>query len=242
MSSRLPNYVTHAQWDCIEKIRSREIAIIDLYRHVFGEQSIPGDCQYWSMCGAHFNGVGNERRQLKGELGHLCESKLIHHKQYIGVDKEKLIIDENRNMLPDMNWIKGDFLDTMERAIYEHKFNPAIINYDGVMQPKYGTQYLKKILKMVDYNVSRELMLVANFVLLNPYSDPKKVYQFSIMDTIESLASIYWIPDHWDVFPRAYQYTSPSRNGNSVMGIIVFVKHEHNPKKIKWTDNRITGG
>lgn len=233
-----PNYVSNAKWDCIEKVHSRIITIIDLYKHIFDKQFIPHSEEYWSMCGAHFN----PQRKLKGELGHLCESKLIKPEQYFGVDREQFVIEGNQKILPNINWILGDFYEVIEKAVLDKQFNPAIINYDGVMQPKFSVQYLKKIFKIIDYNVSKELLLVANFILTNPYlHTTNKKFNFTIQDTINILLEQYWIPDHWDVFPRAYQYRSPSRGANATMGIIMFIKKEHDPKNIQWTTNRQIG-
>jgi hypothetical protein len=218
MPNKQPNYVWNCDWDCIEKVQSRSITIIDLYRKIFGNSSIPEGKQYWTMCGAHFNEYGF----IKGELGHITESGLIQEDQFNGVDREEVIIKINRILSPIAKWYHGDFLETMEDQI---NFNPAIINYDGVMQPKYGTRYLKTILKFIDFNVEDELLLTSNFLLTNPYTWNDK-YIFSIDDTIRELSSIYWFPNHWLIVPQAYVY-GKGKGYSSQMGMIMFVKKKH---------------
>jgi hypothetical protein len=179
------------------------------------------------MCGAHFNESGS----IKGELGHLSEAGLISPKQFNGVDRELSIIINNRKLHPNINWFHGDFLEIMEEKCLEGNFNPAIINYDGVMQPRKGTIYLKDIMKFIDCNVEDKVLLITNFILVNPYTSSKK-YKFTIEDVLKKLSKIYWIPSHWGVFPQAYTYPGSSPNNATEMGMIMFNKKEHNIDKI----------
>jgi len=223
-----PHYVSNARWDSPEKVESRSITIINLFRDTFGVSSIPEEKQYWTMCGAHFDKHG----ALKGEFGHLLKSGFIQPSQFHGVDREEVIIQRNQQIYPDAEWHHGDFLSTMED--YEN-FNPAVINYDGVMQPKFGSRYLKSIMKFVDFNVEGELLLVANFLLINPYThNPDLV--FSIDDTIGMLFGDYYFPDHWRMVPQAYSYGTG--RGHNLMGVLMFVKKSHDPDNISITENR----
>lgn len=225
----IPKYVTDCEWDSIAKVQSRIITIIDLYRQVFKRNSIPDDKQYWSMCGAHFNRDG----PLKGELGHLTETGLISPTQFNGVDRELSIIEANQDLHPDINWFHGDFLEVMEEEYLEGRFNPVIINYDGVMQPKRGSSYLKDIMKFIDHNISDELLLIANFILINPYTFEEK-YQYTIHDAIKALKDIYWIPKHWGTMHQAYVYPGSSKNNRTEMGMIMFIKEKHNPSETQF--------
>jgi len=227
--NQLPNYIRAGPWDSIGKKNARELTIINTYRHFFNKQ-IPSDKQYWSMCGAHFDVNG---KPLLGELGFLLKRGLISKDQYFGVDREASIINKNRELFPDINWIEGDFLDSMETHLYNENFNPAIINYDGIMQPKFGSRYLKQILKFVDYNISNKLLLLSTFILTNPYSGAEKL-TFTIQDAMKEIASIYWIPDHWTVIPQAYVYSGMT----SKVGVIIFIKDKHDLNNITFTKNR----
>jgi len=229
--STLPNYIYNSPWDIKEKKISRFITIVNPYRMIFERDSIPEDGQYWSMCGAH----SKNNKPIKGEFGYITEKGLIRPDQYFGVDREEIIINENRNFYPNVNWINGDFIEELEKVVIN---NPkiSIINYDGVMQPKNSTQYLKKIMTLVDYNVECELMLISNFILVNPYSKSEKL-KYSISDVLTELKKLYWIPDHWHLYPESYQYS----HSQAVMGIIIFVKEKHDIKNIKYSLNRKIG-
>jgi len=233
MRGVIPNYVDNCQWDSDLKKNSRVIAIISMYRQFFNER-LPPDKQYWSMCGAHFNKKG----EINGELGHMKDEGLIQPDQFHGVDEVKRIIDRNRKIHPDVKWYHGDFLETMEEiSTIDGKFNPHIINYDGVMLPKFGTQYLSSILNFIDDNVEGELLLTSNFVLKSPYrSNPK--YKFTIHDAIAELVKAYWLPDHWDIYPQSYVYKGASIFAKTEMGILLFVKEKHDINNITYTKDR----
>jgi hypothetical protein len=230
MHTKQPNYVSRSKWDSKKKKDSREITIIGLYREAFGVDSLPDDMQYWTMCGAHFNAKDGK---LDGEFNHLLKGGLIETHQFYGVDREEEIIRKNGELYPGVKWIHGDFLETMQEYCEGGKFNPAVINYDGVMQPKFGTQYLRDILKFIDYNIPNEMLLVANFVLTNPYSRNEKL-SFTIDDTIDALLQIYGVPKHWKIIENAYSYKGASINNLCIMGTLMFIKKEHDIENIIW--------
>jgi len=228
-------YITDSPWDSDIKKYARELTIIDIYKHFYGDK-LPIDKEYWSMCGAHFAEDGHN---ISGELGFLLERGLITSNQYRGVDQEESIIEKNKELFPGINWINGDFVDTMLSKISEGNFNPAIINYDGVMQPKFGVRYLKRVLDMVDHNFGDEVIVASTFTLTNPYTnDPKVTY--TIADTMRELAKVYWIPDHWEIFPQACVY-SGIRQCAVKMGVIIFIKGKHDIHNINHTPNRMIG-
>lgn len=234
--NKSPSYVYASPWDCETKKFARFMTIIDIYKRIFNTQ-IPKDKQYWTMCGAHFD---KEGLPLLGELGQILDKKLITPNQFYGVDREESIIEKNSKLFPDTNWIHGDFVETLESWLLGGKFNPAVINYDGVMQPKRGMRYFKQILKLLDYNYGDEVLLISNFILRNPYRT-SDVLTFSIDDTIKELSELYFFPDHWSVFPKAYVYDGYSSKSNSQMGVIIFVKTKHDINNIQITPNRRIG-
>ena len=225
-----PNYVHNATWDAGPKVESREITIIEFFRFFYELVSIP--FQYWTMAGSHTR----RGEQIMGEADQLLKKKLILPYQYYGVDREEEIIKCNREVHPELNWIHDDFYEAIRKAILAGTFNPSIINYDGVIQPKYSSQYLKRLLTLLDYNISNEVMLVTNFVLTNPYSRSKKL-NFNIEDAIEELNKMYAIPDHWHVYKKSYRYTQSQAD----MGVLIFLKESHNIHKFTFTRNREIG-
>lgn len=231
-SAQQSNYILNSPWDATNKQIARLLTIIGLYKELFNRDNIPEDGQFWSLCGAHTK----DGEPIKGELGHLLEHKLIQKHQYYGIDREDIIIKNNKKYFPDINWINGDFVECIEDAILDGKFNPSIINYDGVMQPNNSVQYLKKIMSLIDYNINNQLMLVTNFVLWNPYN-PTMDLRYEAITVLEKLKQIYWIPDHWELYPETYTYS----HSQAKMGIFVFIKSQHDINNIKYTPNRKVG-
>jgi hypothetical protein len=222
-------YVDHARWDQERKRNARYNSIIRTYKKFWQRSSIPDDRQYWTMCGAHYN---EEEGKLQGELGHILEHDLIHPEQFFGIDYNSAIIKKNKFYYPHINWIFGDFIRTIEKSIRENNFNPAIINYDGVMMPKYASKYLKKLFKLIDYNISKSVLLSTTFVLQNSYNptirnDPQ--------DCMKFIKKEYWIADHWLPLKKMIPYNTSKHTD---MIVIVWLKCEHDPDNIKTTSHR----
>lgn len=221
MPHSFTNYINNALWDDPKKIQSRNDVIILNYHNYFNS-SLPSNKQYWTMGGSYYDKNNNP---IHGELGQLLDNNIITKEQFYPVDKEPIIISKNKSIYPDVNWINGDFLDTMISYKINNNFNPGIINYDGVMQKSFGTRYLKKILTFIDHNHKDELLLIANFCLNNPY---KKSYEIdTALDVFNELKSKYRFPVHWSVKREYYQYNGSGERSNTIMGMFVFVKDRH---------------
>lgn len=220
------NYDINPNWDTVQKKEARRCSVIVPYHILTGRESLPKYKQYWTMCGAHYQVEDGHILPSPGELGQLISGKLITPSQWRGVDREQTVIDNNKSFSPDVWWKCGDFYDVMKAECANGKFNPGLINYDGVMSPKYSVPYLVKIMSLIDYNVHDSLVLIANFVLKNPYrtnltSKPQAV--FSI------LKKHYAFPDHWKILPLHWNYRGgASKHSSSGMGTFVFLKDKHN--------------
>jgi hypothetical protein len=222
------NYITHPDWDTTRKVRSRIDTIVIPYRHLFGH-ALAKDQQFWSMCGAHYHMSDSGPLQQKGELGQLLDEKLLTPNQYYGVDCNDGIIENNRKVYPSINWTFGDFKSVMAAHASAGLFNPAVINYDGVMGPKYGAPYVKSIMQLVDNNHRDNVLLVGNFVLRIPY---RKAAQCSGFSVVHRLLQIYTPPDHWHLLPYYYTYKGGSTNrSRSIMGSFIFAKLGHSMKR-----------
>lgn len=228
-----PNYVLASTWDGEEKTNARAITIVDTYKEIFN-RSLPENKQYWTMCGAHFD-INSE--PVHGELNQILNSNLIGKNQFYGVDRDETIISKNKRLYPLVNWFHGDFFETMELWITKKKFNPAIINYDGVMQPKYGSKYIIKIFKLLDRTFEDEVLLVGNFVLVNPYCGSEKL-TYTISEALKIIIETHLFPDHWQVLPFAYRYGGYSKLSNAQMGVLGFIKRKHKIGEITYTSNR----
>lgn len=105
------------------KIEARR-QIISIYRYLTGQQSIPKEKGYWTLC--------NEQSHKEGaEIVQLVNSGLIQKNQFFGIDFDALnqgIIENNQKRHPEANWFKGDWLEVIEEN-YEI-FNPGLIYFD----------------------------------------------------------------------------------------------------------------
>ena len=223
------NYIKHAVWDVEEKRDARLHSIIKPYQKFWHRSSIPIDRQYWTMCGARYN---EETGKLKGELGHMLEHDLIHPNQFYGVDCEDEIIEKNKFYYPHINWIHGDFIDIMQKHIKENNFNPAIINYDGVMMSRLSSEYLKKLFILIDKHVPKSLLLICSFVVSNPYN-PR--LRDNPQDPLRHLNREYWIADHWFPIPEMIPY----KHSTSNMLMMMWIKRDHDVDNIKVTSGRV---
>lgn len=220
----MPNYTVNPHWDTSQKIASREDSVLIPYREHFA-RSIPPKTQYWTLCGAHYTGEHGHEVAAGGEFTQHLDKGLFEPRQFHGVDRDPHTIAMNKRFYPGVNWHCGDFLATIKKAQISRAFNPAIINYDSVHEPKRGGLYLRKLMHFIDLHVAGELMLAANFVLSNPRSG----HVFSSDDVIEMVErDAYQIPDHWTVLPKSYVYGGgAAANSRSLMGTLIFLKSAH---------------
>lgn len=210
-----------AEWDNPRKIRSRKETVLLYYSHITGQHRIPKDSQYWTLCGAH----SKDGQKIEGELGQLTKAGFLDANQFYGVDKDQKIIEENKRLYPFSNWIHGDFLWGMKDAAANSEFNPAVINYDGIVEPKKGGKYVARILDFLDYNCSGEVVLFANFVLESPYRNDRKHTE---KEVLKNILENYRMPVHWSIHPVFYSYRGgASKKSGSTMATFVFVKVIH---------------
>jgi hypothetical protein len=174
------------------------------------------------MCGAYLDA------ESEGEFQQICSAGLIKPEQFYGVDTESKIIEKNKKILPNIKWINGDFRETMLDYSIEENFNPAIVNYDGVMQKKFGAEYLRKIMKLIDANVNDKMLLLANFVMKSPY---RKSEVTKAEDIIRDLKMIYVFPNHWSICPDCYYYNGSGARSHSLMCTFGFIKKTHTTNK-----------
>jgi len=115
-------------WDTPIKQAYRERCIINPYRELFNRESLPDDLWYWSICGNMQPSDGQDSGGRDGvEIGQLVKSGLIRPSQFMGVDRDKEIINRNRMLWPEAHWITGNFSDVLHR---DTKRKPAIIHAD----------------------------------------------------------------------------------------------------------------
>jgi len=220
------NYVKKPKWDTASKIESRLYGVVNPYREITGRSSLPAGKQYWTMCGAHYEATDDGIQAASGEMGQIVDSGLITLNQWRGIDRELVVIENNRKLYPEARWLCGDFKEQLAQACIRGEFNPGIINYDGVMGPKFGLAYLRSIMLLLDANVTGELFLSANFVLRSPY---RKDLSFDPMKVVSTFVDKhYMVPDHWTIVPKFWHYRGGASKGSPTrMGTFIFLKKPH---------------
>jgi hypothetical protein len=133
-----------------------------VYKKVTGQQSIPADRQYWTLCNLQPQDNGAEIVQME-EVG------LLKKSQFFGVDRDGDIVRQNREWHPQAHWYEGEWLKVIED--YDD-FNPALVYLDitGFADHRIATD---NVVKTMMFCPSKTLLL-AN-VMLN---DPRSSRQF----------------------------------------------------------------
>jgi len=164
MREKLPQF-----HNCPRKQLARLDTIIRPYRSHFAP-ILPSEKQYWTMCGTH---AENGEFQRGSELGQMLDAGLIKVNQFVGVDKKPLVIEENREAMPEGKWICGDFFKVMRNAYFEGAFNPGIVFVDSLHLCKRGASLLARVMALLERAKIDKVMLVCNVMFDNPRS-PKR--------------------------------------------------------------------
>ena len=145
---------------CPKKHKARQETIMLPYRKHFGH-SLPKEKQYITLCATHYN---ENNQLLEGsELDQLLKDKLITIDQFIGVDRDKEIIEKNREAIPDAVWHFGDLYRVLIDLENKNQLNPGIVNCDLLHLPEVGSEYVSKVLAFLSYY--EDLMVVINLIL-----------------------------------------------------------------------------
>lgn len=199
------------------KSQARQDTIVDMYRSLFKRNSIPKYQDYITLCAKQVE--GNELEN-GSELKQLINSKFISLKQFYGVDIDKSTIEMNK-AVRGANWICSDLLsfliDNMD------KLNPALINIDSVFYDKRKiSELLSDVLLLISENYNGNCMVVANFVINNPYSSGNTNRE-KMQDLIDREVKEYqksllsnrfykdMVKEGWKQYPQHYVYSSTGR-------------------------------
>ena len=145
------------------KINSRQSTIINYYRQVSGNQMLPKDKQYWTMCNRC--SVNSELKE-NSELDQILKQKLITPNQFYGVDIDYNCIKENRKLDIEVGaWINDDFYSAMCEADYNNNFNPGIIYLDTTHMTKTNLEEISRILWLLKEREYSKVLLVCNNIL-----------------------------------------------------------------------------
>lgn len=214
--------IADKNWDCPKKRKARSKTIIEFYRKRYGRTDIPGGSQYWTLCGK----CGSARGMLDGsELHQLLEDKFLQLGQFYGVDLNKKAHKGNLN-IAGANWINNDFYSSVEEAIANGTFRPALVNYDSIHYPKTQASYFCKLLKLLtDYvegSSVKDMMLVSNFILRS--HKRKRVDNSEITRSIlgDIRGRTAWDANLWEMSNFCYVYDGTGTDSRTTMGTVVF--------------------
>ena len=106
---------------CEYKVEAR-VKGIEMWKGLSGSNSIPIDKQYITLCNVQNpNCEGTEIVQLK-DMGVISS-----YSQFIGIDRDQQIIDQNKMWIPEATWICGEWSDAIREI---NNFDPALIYMD----------------------------------------------------------------------------------------------------------------
>lgn len=146
---------------CPYKIKARaENAAV--YRRMSGSDCLPIDRQYWTLCNSQPNESGSEIVQME-DIG------LFQRNQFVGVDRDAEIIQQNREWHPQATWHCGEWLKIIQDS---DDFNPSLIHLDltGFADGRIVTENLANTMLLCP----SQTVLLANFML----NDPRSSRQF----------------------------------------------------------------
>jgi len=202
--------------DCPKKIEARNQTIIGAYESHYGRDQIPGDSQYWTICGrcSYEDGI----LEQNCELDQVAASGIASFDQMHGVEIDPEIFECNRKVNNGVNWHLGDFYETMVEYSNSNEFKPAIINVDMLLMPKHAASYFSKILMFLS-NFDHETMLIANFILEHRHLRSKTV---DFVRNLESAACFQCAMQRsrWSFHNEYYWYNGTGKTTTKMSGLI----------------------
>lgn len=217
----MENQLTNKAWITNPKIQSRYFQFTHSYLDIF-KKSVPKGEQFFSMCGNMANG---NKLNPRCEALQVTESNLgIKPNQYYGVDTDRKIIERNQQLLPNYNW----YCDSLGAIIYkkyrEKTLNPAIINIDHHLMIKNSSYLFFNILNVINCLDKRNILVVLNFMLQNPYSGKE--------DSLDSICTHLVSNHNYRKFRQSfkeyelgrYEYEGTGQGKKKFLGLIFYKK------------------
>jgi len=145
------------------KAKAREAAI-RLWRTNSGWDALPKGWTFVSLCNDQSD------NDPLSELNQLLQSKFITEEQYIGIDRDQLLIEANRRAHPRATWITNDFVCAIQQLASSGTWKPGIVFFDTYHRfdnPSLGQQTAQTCQVMSSCPPST--MLVVNAVVSDRY-------------------------------------------------------------------------
>ncbi len=204
--------------DRIYKLKTRRDSIIDVYRDRYGQQALPQDRQYWTLCGQCTD--ENGRPHHNSEISQLVREDFITADQFHGVDLNDEITKYNRGAYPDSCWYTGEVYSVLCQV---DEFNPGIINLDTVSNPRIAGRILSDTMSMLT-DEPGEVMVVGNILMdfMNVKSRHSETNE--ILQALQESATFRraWRSGAWKIHNQIYRYKPET--GTEMASVIFFKK------------------
>lgn len=186
-----------------EKMNAR-IENMRIFQKLTGFQSIPN--QYWTLCDFQPPEKGSEIEQYTS-YGFLTKN------QFVGVDRKKKVIEQNKKWHPEATWHHGEWVD----MIRYNPFNPSLIYLDTQMF--IDNQQLAKLVCSTMIRCPINVVLVVNVMLNDPYGNSELSRETFINDTLPKYMGVQL--NKWNEKIPNYTYNC---TGKTEMNTLVFHK------------------
>lgn len=203
-------------WDVDKKIDYRNIAVIDKYRSITGNQRLPIEKQYWTMCGkcARKDETGNYSIYENCELDQVLSSGLIRDRQFHGVEIDTDIFQINRLAANQVNWHNGDFWRVIRDASSKPWFNPGIVHIDHIRLPKDTALFAGTVMEILsDKDIRDVLLIISCLVKWGPVTSGTEDLVKYLKDTSSYQLSY---PKGWEMHDEWYWYQGSGRGGSEM--------------------------
>ena len=200
-------------WTSEEKMKARQVSIIDVYRELYRRIVLPEDKQYWTMCGQCVNGITLD----KGcEYDHIVNiEKIVSPENWYGIEINKDIYNLNKK-IKEANWINNDIGVAISK---EKKFNPGIINLDH--HTASNNDRIDELTMIMRRCTTEEVMIVYNTILIT------RSYKTTVIKIGKEMFNNIafkneFIEKGWVLYPKYIPYKS--NKGNTHMVTLILYK------------------
>jgi hypothetical protein len=128
----------------------------DIYRHIRGISVIPENQYYQTLCHLQDLSPGSEIVQL-------TSINFLKPWQFIGVDNDENLIEQNRMYHPQAIWLPGDWVNVIRQ---QKNFNPAMVYLDTINELR--SPIAARILCQTMWLCRPKTLIIANFCANNP--------------------------------------------------------------------------
>ena len=221
----------HVYSGCNKKLAAREITIINTYREIFQQHSLPEDKQFISLCGLCCDTDKGNILLKDSELEHILREKIITNpSQYHGIDASIDTIAANK-LISDFaqtedkpNWYNKFFSQAFNEISREKWFNPGIINFDCTAMPEKAIGDIKRIINQT--SKVDNVLLVCNLVTRarSKICTPEQLFDIINKSGLRKTL----MENNWILPEAVYVYNGTGKRSNTTM--TTFIAYKINEK------------